>query len=195
VLRRPDGDLEEEDDTVVKRYYRPAQDHRRHPHEDDDEDRGWDRSRLRGHNQFGIVSHWSDNRRRYTAPNIEQGHGSRRYREDSPRQRRNVASSVLPPPGRGSLGPDERRALHQLWKAKGELEDVTSLQNKHHLEAINTELMRASDAITIHPSVTFNFVPDQAMPSSAEGTIRMEPSLNSQLEQPVVEHSGAPTSK
>jgi hypothetical protein len=89
----------------------------------------------------------------------------------------------------------ERRALHQLWKAKGELEDVTSLQNKHHLEAINTELMQASDAITIHPSVTFNFVPDQAMPSSAEGTIRMEPGLNSQLEQPVVQHSGAPTSK
>jgi hypothetical protein len=192
VLRRPDGDLEEEDDTVVKRYCRPAQDHRRRPHEDDDEDRGRDRSRPRGHNHFATVSHWFDNRRRYTAPNIERAMAV----EDT--EKTPLGSIEMSQALFCHLLAEvayERRALHQLWKAKGELEDVTSLQNKHHLEAMNTELMRASDAITIHPSVTFNFVPDQAMPSSAEGTIRMEPSLNSQLEQPVVEHSGAPTSK
>jgi hypothetical protein len=51
-----------------------------------------------------------------------------RYRREPSRRRRMVAASRSPPPSRHGSPREERRALHQLWKAKGQ-EDASYITN------------------------------------------------------------------
>jgi hypothetical protein len=163
VTGRLDDELEQEDEDVIQRHCRPVQDYIRRPREDDDEDRGQERNRLRGRDLLGSMSHWFDNRRRNSSAGRTRERDNRWYMDYSPRRRTNAAHSYSPPPHRASPPVHERRTLRQLWIAKEAREEPASprrLRSPGIASDLNERVPSSAEALSQdRPSEAIAIVP------------------------------------
>jgi hypothetical protein len=108
---RMDGDLEEEELHPPTHYCGRELPHPGWHRDDEDEDR--DPSGPRTRSFMGRVSSWIEGRGRGKEPRLKRGRSRNWFRRETSRRGMQGRDSSTPP-SRGSLAPDERRAVRQL---------------------------------------------------------------------------------